>query len=208
MTTEALQATLSETAAAEETTPTPTETQTELESIREELKKQKELVKKLRVYEKENKDVATVTMTDMLAKDAELQSLKQEHQTLKDTLKSRVINESLVTQLTAAGAVSVPTALKLINMSGIEVSETDLSVSQDSIKVVIEELRKSDPILFKSGGDPSQTSETVTAGGDPVKIEVKRVSETEPVGGYEKEIRGAKSQKEIVGIMKKYGKLT
>ncbi len=97
---------------------------------------------------------------------------------------------------------SVPTALKLIDRSGVEFGD-DGTINADSLKTVIEKLKESDSILFKA--EDNTDGENDKGNQAPA---ARRAGEGDTGGsGYAKEIRSALTQKDIMAVMKKYGKV-
>jgi len=89
--------------------------------------------------------------------------------------------------------VSVTSVAKLLDRSKIAVEDGKVDVT--SVQSLIQELKTSDPALFT-------TVNTAAAIPPP-----KKAGEGDPVGGFEKEIRAATTQKQIEQVMRKYGKL-
>ena len=107
---------------------------------------------------------------------------------LEAKIRNRAIDSALTAALTEAKAKSVSTVLKLINRDEIKVEGDE--VDAESVKAVIEKIRKEDAVLFDTPATPS----------------VARAAEGAEIGSFEKEIRGAKSHKQIEEIMRRYGK--
>jgi hypothetical protein len=113
---------------------------------------------------------------------------------LKTGLKSKAIDAALKEALQKSGARAVDTVSKLIDKSKIEVSEEDWTVNTTAIQAQIEEMKKTDPILFGVSEGTNLPP-------------VKRPGDGTPSAGFETEMRAAKTQQEIQSIMKKYGKI-
>jgi hypothetical protein len=113
---------------------------------------------------------------------------------LKTGLKNKAVDAALKDVLQKAGARSVDTVAKLIDKSQISVNEEDWNVDLDSITTQIENLKKTDSILFGAGEGANLPP-------------VKRPSDGTTTSGFEQEIRAAKSHKEIEAVMRKYGKI-
>lgn len=113
---------------------------------------------------------------------------------LKTGLKSKAIDLALKEALQKSGARAVDTVSKLIDKSKIEVSEEDYTVNITTIQAQIEEMKKTDPILFG-----------VSEGANFPPV--KRPGDGTPSAGFESEMRAAKTQKDIESVMKKYGKI-
>lgn len=116
----------------------------------------------------------------------------QQQEQLQGALKNKAIDSALKELVVKAGARSVETVSKLIDRAQISIGD-DFTVDTGSIQAQLEALKKSDPILF--GIDNSNLPP------------VRRPTDGSPQGGYEQEIKTAKSQKEILEVMKKYGKI-
>ena len=104
--------------------------------------------------------------------------------------RDRLINEALNKALAEAKAKSPSIVMKLIDRTAIKVENDEVDAS--SVEAVLAALKKDDTdgVLFELVETP----------------DVKRSTEGAVVGGFDKEIRAAKTQKEIEAVMKKYGK--
>lgn len=107
---------------------------------------------------------------------------------LETKIRNRVIDAALDAALKEAKAKSVSTVMKLINRDEIQFEGDE--VDAKSVTSIIEKLRKEDAVLFDAVETPS----------------VARAAEGAAIGSFEKEIRAAKTQQEILNIMKRYGK--
>ena len=132
----------------------------------------------------------------------QLELTKSEFGALKESIKSEKLNSALTTAIEAAGAKAVPTVMKIIDKSKLQFDEQG-NVSSDSIIAAIEEVMASDPILF-GDTDPKKASAVGQGLSNPA---VKRATEAATEGAFEKEIRSAKTQNEILAVMRKYGKI-
>ena len=155
-----------------------------LEQSRKEEKFSKSELKRLKdELEKATKNDA---LNELQAKyEAEVE--KTNH--LQKTIKTKAVKGALEKALTEAKAKSIPTVMKLINLD--EVGYENDEVDTKSIEAVIAKLRKEDSVLFDEVETPS----------------VKRAAEGAVAGGFEKEIRSAKTHKEIEEVMRRYGKM-
>jgi hypothetical protein len=187
-------------AEAQQTTDTPQleSEASKIEALTTELEKSKELVSKLRKFEKENKSALEAAIADSAKYQQRFSDTVSELDKLKSTVRSKVLSESIEKALIQQGAVGIGTAAKLLDTTTIEFSD-DVTVDTASLEAAVEKLKQSDPVLFGSRDDQSQVPKPT--------VEVKRAAEVDPVGGYEKEIRAAKTQKDIINVMKKYGKI-
>lgn len=166
---------------------------------------------KLRNIEDDLKSINTIKkdFENLLLEKTELQqnyeNLQIEVNFAKEAEKNRFIDSTLAEALTAAGARSIPTAIKLIDKSKLVFEEDNLL--NTSVIDLIEELRTSDPILF-GDSTPKQLESTHTPSGNPfLKIPVKLAEENNVQGAFEREIKNAKNNNEILAILKKYNKI-
>lgn len=113
---------------------------------------------------------------------------------LKTGLKNKAVDSALKEVLLKAGARSVDTVAKLVDKSKVEVTGEDFQVNVNSIQLQIEELKKTDPVLFGVGEGANLPP-------------VKRPTDGSTTVGFETEMRAAKTQAEITSVMKKYGKI-
>lgn len=149
---------------------------------------------RLRQFESEQTDRERALLTEQ-GKFKELFEAEQAKNTaLKTGLKSKAVDSALKEILHKAGARSVDTVAKLVDKSKVVVSEEDFSVDIASIQTQIEEIKKTDPILFGVGEGSNLPP-------------VKRPNDGNPSVGFETEMRAAKSQAEVTAVMKKYGKI-
>lgn len=109
---------------------------------------------------------------------------------LEAKLRNGVIEGALKSALSDAKAKSVSTVMKLVNRDEIKINEDD-TVDTDSLMSIITKIKSEDPILFEEVEAP----------------DVKRSAEGAVVGSFEKELKAAKSQKEIEAVLRKHGKM-
>lgn len=148
---------------------------------------------KLRQFENEQTQREQSLLTEQ-GKFKDLYEAEQAKTTaLKTGLRNKAVDSALKEVLQKAGARSVDTVAKLVDKSKVEVNEEDFTVDQNSIQLQIEELKKTDPILFGVGEGTNLPP-------------VKRPSDGNTTSSFETEMRAAKSQAEIQTVMKKYGK--
>lgn len=169
---------------------TSNEGTSELDTLKAELTKNQELIKKLRKYEKEN---LTRAEQEAKAKEealAEQGKYKELYEELNGKLRNQTIESALDSVLTEAKVKSVKTVKALIDRSkiGFEGDQIDTK----SLKGLVEELKKEHAILFEV---------------EVPAPSVKRAGEADTTGGFEKELRAAKSQKELESVLRKYGKM-
>jgi len=170
----------------------------ELEALRVELDKNKELLNKVRKFEKENKAAAEAALAEQ-GKFKELYEAELDKRTkIEQRLTEKAIEDSFKEVLKDSGALSIGTVLKLLDKSKVGLDDNG-NVDVTSVKGIVAELKKSDPILFgepESKGDDKKES-----------VDVKRAADTANVTSYEKEMKAAKSAKEIEEVLRKYGKI-
>lgn len=165
------------------------EVSTEIETLKAELAKNQELIKKLRKFEKEN-----LTRAEQEAK-AKEEALKEQgkykelYEELTGKMRSQKVDSAIEAALVESKAKSNKTVKALIDKSQIEFDGEE--VNANSLKNLIAGLKKEHSVLFDV--------ETAAS--------VKRAGEAENISGYEKEVRGAKTTAELQKILRKYGKL-
>lgn len=149
---------------------------------------------KLKQFETEQQQREQALLTEQ-GKYKELYEAQMADNTkLKTGLKNKAIDSALKDVLQKAGARAVDTVSKLVDKSKVVVSEEDFTVDISSIQSQIEEMKKTDPILFGVGEGTNLPP-------------VKRPGDGTPSAGFESEMRAAKSQVDIMAVMKKYGKI-
>ena len=149
---------------------------------------------KLKQFETEQQQREQALLTEQ-GKYKELYEAQMADNTkLKTGLKNKAIDSALKDVLQKAGARAVDTVSKLVDKSKVVVSEEDYTVDISSIQTQIEEMKKTDPILFGVGEGTNLPP-------------VKRPGDGTPSAGFESEMRAAKSQTDILAVMKKYGKI-
>lgn len=160
-----------------------------LREMEAEIAKNAELLKKVRKYEKENKEKAEQALQEQ-GKYKELYEAELARRgELEAKVNNALIESALDSILKEAKVVATATALKLIDRSQIVVEDGKVDVQ--SLKQQVEQLRKTDPILFTNVAGPAP----------------KKPGEGDPTGGYEKELSAAKTPQQIYAVMKKYGKM-
>ena len=149
---------------------------------------------KLKQFETEQQQREQALLTEQ-GKYKELYEAQMADNTKLTTgLKNKAIDSALKDVLQKAGARAVDTVSKLVDKSKVVVSEEDFTVDISSIQSQIEEMKKTDPILFGVGEGTNLPP-------------VKRPGDGTPSAGFETEMRAAKSQVDIMAVMKKYGKI-
>lgn len=149
---------------------------------------------KLRTFEKQQEEREQALQIEQGKYKELYEKATSEVTALKTGLKNKAVDAALKEVLQKAGARSVDTVAKLIDKSQIVVSDEDWTVDVESINAQIENLKKTDSILFGVGEGANLPP-------------VKRPSDGNVTGGFEQEIRAAKSQKEIEAVMRKFGKI-
>ena len=165
-----------------------------LKGIKSEAFKERDAVKsKLKEFE----DAKASSEAALLAEQGKFKELFEKAQqkltSIQETLKTKAVDSALREALQKAGARSVDTVAKIVDKSKIVLNE-DYDVDPNSIQSQIDELKKSDPILF----GPGEANNLPPA---------KRPSDGVPQAGFVQEMRAAKSQKEIEAVLKKFGKI-
>lgn len=151
-----------------------------------------ELLKKVRRYEKSNKQAAEQALLEQNKYKELYETVNERAVKLQEKIKTQAINQALDNILKEEGADAPNTVKKLINYSLIEVDD-DGNIDVSSIDAQIKELKKSDPILFKRE--------------KPTAPPVKRATDGTPTNGYEQELKAAVaagSQKQVYAVMRKY----
>jgi hypothetical protein len=180
-----------------------TDPKAELAKVQAELEKNKELLAKVRKFEKENKEAAEKALKDN-EKWKELYEAETTKRTsLEQRLRDKAIKDVIADTLKEVGAKSISTVTKLLDLSKVEVDD-DLNVDASSVKALVEELKKTDPILF---GEPESKGDDKSADPKKENVDVKRAADAATVTSYEKEMKAAKSAKEIEEVLRKYGKI-
>jgi hypothetical protein len=123
----------------------------------------------------------------------------------KETEKNKFIETSLTAALEAAGSISIPTALKLIDKGKVTFEGDNLL--NDSVINLINELKASDPILFGTTDPKLLDGKQTGPGATSLGIPVKHAGDNDISGAFEKELRQTKNNEEIQNVLRKYGKI-
>lgn len=163
-----------------------------------------ELLKKLRKFEKENKDKAEREAIEA-GKYKELYEAAQlKLSDMESKVRNQVVDGVLKDALTEAKVKSIPTVMKLLDRSKVEVTE-DGSVDPKSVAQLIKELRVSDPIFFdeqQAAPVKEPTQRTV------VVPNLHRAGEGSVKDSFTRELAAAKTMSEIRKVYDAYaGKL-
>ena len=132
----------------------------------------------------------------------ELEAKSNELTSIKEGQKQKALESALSTALEAAGAKSLSTVMKLIDKSKIQFNEEG-QVSSETIEAAVKEVMTSDPILF--GDIDPKKAQNGQEFLDPGVKRVGNASTTE--SAFDIELRAAKSQTQILAVMKKYNKI-
>jgi vacuolar-type H+-ATPase subunit I/STV1 len=170
----------------------------ENKALKAEAEKNSELLKKLRKFEKENKDRADKEAVESGRYKELYEAADAKIKETESKLRTRAADEKLKELLTAEKAKSLSTVMKLIDRSKIEFDE-DGEVNVKSLAALVKSVKETDSILF----DGAET---------PVAPNLKRATEGDVTGGYEKELAALPANTRdistaIYKIMKKYNKV-
>jgi len=149
-------------------------------------------LKKVRKYEKSNKQAAEQALLEQSKYKELYETVNERANRLQQQIRTQSVNQTLDGILKEEGADAPNTIKKLIDYSKIEVDD-DGNIDIKSIDDQIKALKKSDPILFKKE--------------KPTAPPVKRATDGTPTNGYEQELKAAvaaKSQKQVEAVMRKY----
>jgi hypothetical protein len=147
---------------------------------------------KLKAFEYEQTQREQSALTEQGKYKELYEKAEAEKVALKTGLKNKAVDAALLDVIQKAGARAVDTVAKLIDKSKVDVNGDDFTVDITTIQSQIEELKKTDPILFG-------VSENVNS------PPVKRPTDGVPQTGYQQEMRAAKTQEQINAVIKKYG---
>lgn len=125
-----------------------------------EASKNAELLKKLRKFEKENKDKAEREAIEAGKYKDLYEAANAKLTDMETKVRTQLVDGALKDALTEAKVKSIPTVMKLLDRSKVEVTE-DGSVDPKSVAGLIKELRVSDPIFFDEVTDSQQRTVVV-----------------------------------------------
>lgn len=121
----------------------------------------------------------------------------------KDRLINKSVTESLRNALADAGALSIDTALKLIDKKAIKLNE-EFEADQESIKLIVEGLTQSDSILFKAKEElKDDKKEDKPLPSNPIK---RPGSKTTQEDSFSIALKAAKSRVEIEALLRAHNK--
>ena len=106
---------------------------------------------------------------------------------VKETMLNQLIDGVLKDELAKANATSVSTVMKIVDRSKITV--VDGKVDTKSVETMIEELKKTDAVLFQDVQTPA----------------LKRPGESTPTASFKTEMTAAKTPQEVQKVLAKYG---
>ena len=177
--------------------PTLESIKAERDVLKADAEKNSELLSKLRRFEKENKDRADKEAKESGKYKELYEQADAKNKETEAKLKTKAADEKLKELLTAEKATSISTVMKLIDRSKIEFDE-DGEVNVKSLAALIKSVKETDSILF----DVTET---------PAAPIIKRATEGDVTGGFEKELAAINSKTinatdAIYKIMKKYNK--
>jgi hypothetical protein len=169
----------------------------QLKELQEKLAKTEEILAKARRGEKDNQSRRKELETELAAlkNDDEAGDLKTKYEAtvnelneVRSALQNTRIDAVLKEELTKANVKALPTALKVVDRSKITLDDKG-EVDTKSIASVIEELKKTDSVLFQEVQTPA----------------LKRTGETTPIASFKTEMAMAKNPSDVQKILAKYG---
>lgn len=110
------------------------------------------------------------------------------------TLKTTQLRKALEQE----GVTAMDTALKLIDLSQITVTD-GFTINNDVVTAIVTKLKETDGVLF---GKPSAIATDVKDVPAP-----KRASEGEPKAGFAEELKNCKTAKDVETLLRKHGKM-
>lgn len=156
-----------------------------LAELEAELTKTREILDKARKGEK----FAKKTKDELEAQLKEQGKYKELYEQTEAKLKALTVDSVLAEAARTAKAKNVAAVLKLVDRSKIEMKD-GVADAASALKA-IEAIRAEVGELFEQVQTPTPA----------------RAAETQPIGGYEKEIRTARTIKDIEAVLKKYNKI-
>lgn len=171
-------------------TPNDETSSVDVNTLQEELKHQKELIKNLRKYEKSYKEEQERILKEQdKYKELYEGSINQVNE-LKQSLTNLKLDSVLTNVIKDSGAKNVNIIQRLIDKSNVITEDGEIDIK--SIQKQINSLQKEDPSLF--GLNEKDTPE------------IKKTSSADPVSSMEIEIKKAKTTKELEDILKRYNR--
>lgn len=129
------------------------------------------------------------------------QELIQSRDKMKEKLQADQIDNAVTKALEGANVAGLDTAKKLIDRSQVEFDDRGNIVS-DSISKLVDSLRESDPILFKTSDGVEEIKQPVNKGPS-----VARPGDTSDMtDAYQKELDSCTTVEQIAAVVKKYRK--
>lgn len=161
------------------------DTEKRLADLETELTKTREILEKARKGEK----YAKQTKSELEQQLAEQGKYKELYEQANNQLRNLAMDQVLTEAARNAKAKNIQAVMRLVDRSKIEIK--DGAVDSEAVTKAIAQIRTDVSELF-----------------EPVEVPTTaRAAETQPVGGYDREIRTAKSIKEIQAVMMKYNKV-
>jgi hypothetical protein len=164
--------------------------------------KNADLLKKLRKYEKENLAKAEREAVEAGKFKDLYESAKEKLTEMETKIRTSVVDSALKDALTEAKVKSIPTVLKLIDRSKVELLE-DGSINPKSVESLLKELRTTDPIFFE-GTQAVGTSEPATTQRTVVVPSLHRAGEGQVKDSFTRELGAAKTMAEVRNVWKAY----
>jgi chromosome segregation ATPase len=121
---------------------TPEELVAELEGARSQLKKvnaeSADRRKKLESLEKEKTDLADKTLSESEKFQAELKTIKADHQTLQEQLRAERVRTAILSEATKLNFANPEDAFSLIDLTTVEIADGEVSGFKKSLKALAE----------------------------------------------------------------------
>jgi len=194
----------------EESKDAATKTYTE-EAYLKVLSEKDQLKSKLRKLEADTQSIADIQSkydTLLLEKSKLHEDLTQARKEKVDAVneyRNFKLDSVLSTALDAAGAKSKSTVLKLLDKNLIQFDDNG-EVVTDSVVAAIQELQKTDSILFGDIKDPkSSSSGNPPPGKNFSDTDAKRAGQGDTKSAYMTELAAAKTKEEYMAVAEKYG---
>jgi chaperonin cofactor prefoldin len=141
----------------------------------------------------------------------ERSTLETQFNEYKSTVRQQQIDTHVATALDAAGAKSVATVRKLIDLGQIKFGD-DGQIVQTSVAEMINAVKTTDPYLFKEvEEDPKKGISSPTTTAQPPDI--KRAADSLKLSSFELDLAAARKDAKdpflaIQAVLKKHGKIT
>ena len=152
------------------------------------IEKQEALIEKLRQHEQKSLEA------EKAAKREKQTEVERVTELYEQKLNSLALNASLENELTKAGVRNVEVARKVLDTASIDV--VDGNVNKQAVRDAVAALKESEAYLFKTAESSETTVKPTSKPGRPAE------GPTEDV--VQKEIKAAKSVKELNAVLAKY----